>query len=954
MKPEGVLNKLASADRAWQRTTTLESMLRAVKYIIAAVLLAVTLDLIMQLTSGVRLGISLLALAAFLIFVSIHLWRAFVRRNPLLRVARLLEERDATLGTKLINILQLDEETRNESKPELTRQLARRAVDEAGLVMEQHDFRPLTKSRTLEASAIWAVVSMVVLLVPLFVFFKIASGELLRFFDPFGDHPPFSFTTLRITAPDDAVKVIYKKPVVVEVDYSGHRPSELFLTVEESKGGTPTRMLPLYPVGERTFTQQIDEVTTDLNIQSHTKSWRSVSRHQRISVVLTPQLEKAKVNIMPPAYTKLPPTTVEFTANGGTPSNLNALVGSTMTFSFTSNRPLKEGSLMLQGVDPKPETRTLNRADEKTDNVVSGSLTATESGRLRFEIRDVTGLPNDREISASLTVTHDLPPVITLVEPQQDGFIVDTFAANVAFRATDDYGLKTIRLHTAINGKFSEPKVIEAQEIPPQRDAFETVRIEPSKMGAVPGDIISVFGEATDICPEPQMSRSRTLKLEVISEEQYNDYLRTRTEIRDLEAKYAQFNDALRELAKEQRELAQKAEDLKKTEPNQKQRDELAAKQSELNAKLDKLANRMTQATRDKPLYDLEKEMQKVLDKEAEEVRNSIAKNEKALSQFMQSQPSQQSVGDFKDEAQAQAERLDPALAQGEKKIEEALADAQKMQELLKPLSAYAELYKRQQELAEQTAAYKDKPQLSEEDRLALQNMAADERFIGEALQQVAESLRKAAKDAETEYPEAAEDARNIAQAIEDAQLSALADESARTMMAAKGAESHDRAEHLREEMDKLVSKCSSCQPGMSNELVMRLKLSRSMAAGNTFAQMMQCKKFGMGKGGTGGGMGFGGMLANGSTNGSQQSLLGGESMLGHGDKESATNSNATANGTPSPGADKAHDGSNGGNDGITSSTRPSQSATGDAVLGEYDQLVEAYFRRLTTKNNKP
>jgi hypothetical protein len=953
MKPEGILNKLASADRAWQRTTALEHMLRAVKFIIAAVLIAVALDLILQLASGVRLGMTLLGITAVLAFIGLLSWRAFFCRSPLLRVARLLESRDATLGTKLINILQLDDEARDESKPELTRKLARRAVDEAGEVLDKRDFRPLTKSRTLEASATWALVTVAALLLPLLFFFQIAAGELLRFLDPFGDHPAFSFTSLRITSPEDAVKVIYKKPVVVEVDYSGHRPSELFLSVEGEKG--QPHQAPLYPMGDKKFTQQIDEVTSDLVVYAHTKSQRSVSQQRRISVVLTPQLEKASVTVQPPAYTKLPPRMTDFTANGGTPANLTALAGSTMTFRFTSNRPLNDGTLVLQGADPKPESQTLTRADEKTENVVTGSLTAAESGRLRFEIRDVTGLPNDREMSAALTVTHDLPPEITLTEPQQDGFIVDTFAANVAFRATDDYGLKNIRLHTAIDGKFSEPKVIEAQAIPPQRDAFETVRIEPVKMGAKPGSVISVFGEATDIRPEPQMSRSRTLKLEVISEEQYNDYLRTRTEIADLEAKYKQFNDALRELAKEQHELAKKADAAQKAEPNQKQRDELAASQAELNEKLDKLAERMTQSTREKPLYDLEKELQKVLDKEAEEVRDSIAQNEKALSNFAQSQPSQKSTGEFKDEAQAQAERLDPALAEGEKKIQEALADAQKMQELVKPLSAYAELYKRQKELAEQTAAYKDKPQLNEEDRLALQNMAADERLISEALQKVADSLKEAAVGAEKEYPETAQDARDIAKAIEDAQLPSLADQSARTMMAAKGAESHDRAEHVREEMDKLISKCSNCKPGMGGELAMRLKLSHSMAAGSTFDQIMQCKKFGMGKGGSGGGgQGFGGMFADGSTGGTQQSLLGGETMLGHADKESATTSNATANGTPSPGADKARDGKTGDKNGITSSARPAQSGKGDAVLGEYEQLVEAYFRRLTTEKKKP
>ena len=52
---------------------------------------------------------------------------AYVRRNQLERIARLLETRDPALGSKLINVLQLQSQTNDPALAELTRQMAQQA-----------------------------------------------------------------------------------------------------------------------------------------------------------------------------------------------------------------------------------------------------------------------------------------------------------------------------------------------------------------------------------------------------------------------------------------------------------------------------------------------------------------------------------------------------------------------------------------------------------------------------------------------------------------------------------------------------------------------------------------------------------------------------------------------------------------------------------------------------------
>src|SRR5262245_16568196 len=107
MSPNHILRRLAQADRAWMQTRSFERLLRSVKYICATIVLMVALDLIFQLTSHIRLSLILLAGLAMLILIGWHCYRACIGRSPLLRIARHLEDRDTSLGSKLVNVLQL-------------------------------------------------------------------------------------------------------------------------------------------------------------------------------------------------------------------------------------------------------------------------------------------------------------------------------------------------------------------------------------------------------------------------------------------------------------------------------------------------------------------------------------------------------------------------------------------------------------------------------------------------------------------------------------------------------------------------------------------------------------------------------------------------------------------------------------------------------------------------------
>jgi hypothetical protein len=152
------------------------------------------------------------------------------------------------------------------------------------------------------------------------------------------------------------------------------------------------------------------------------------------------------------------------------------------------------------------------------------------------------------------------------------------------------------------------------------------------------------------------------------------------------------------------------------------------------------------------------------------------------------------------------------------------------------------------------------------------------------------------------------------------------------------------------------MSECKNCQSSGSSEFSARLKLAKSMLAGNTFSQMSQCRKFGVGRNPGGGGMGSGGMMAMGGMQpGKQQSLLGGESTLGHREGGQSVNaSNGVAQIKPPAGSETAGEAA-GARTGVNPESPSSTSLNGDAVLDDYRGVVDAYFRRLTlNKEQKP
>jgi hypothetical protein len=963
-----ILDRLAAADRQHQKEAGGRFLLRAVRYLCAFLLAAFILDVALHLSGGWRLGLLLALVGATLVLAAVASYLALIRRNRLEYIARFLEDRHAALGSRLINLLQLRGQAHDPALPPLTRDLARQAVEGYAAELRATPLERLAVTGELRRHCKRAALALLAFAAVLGAFFRITAVEAARFADPFGDHPPYSFTRLEIVNPGPAgTNLLYGKGLVVRVKTAGHKPKDVFLT--SFPPGHPERAVtvPMFDKGGQAYDQLLDHVRSELVLFAHTRDRTSVSKQARIGLILTPKLEQAFVQVSPPPYTGLKPEEKPYDFK-----TVQALEGSQVRFRLRSNRPLREGALEVTGGERPPQRVALTNTAESE---VAGVLVPFESSRLRFTLADVAGTPSQDDWQGPLTVTHDLPPEIRITEPERDSLVAVDFKLQAHVEAGDDYGLRSVRIHRGINGVFGEPKVIAYDTI--VRNCHEVLDFDFARLGVKPGDVVSVFAEAVDTAPKPHLARSQTLRLLVISVEDYNNFLREQTDLADLADKYEGLMEELQNLVEDQKKLGETAEKLKAQlaaaasararEDLARQLDDLLAKQNELNHKLNQHADRLEHFVRQDPLYDVEQELQEILGQEADTIRASARDNSAAAGDIARRssppagvrQLSPDLAADFKQASDEQLARLGGVQAETREQVADTLEDMSQMQELQKDFSQFEALYRAQKELASQAQAYDRAGQLSREDQLALKELAATEKQVGELLDQLAEKLRQDARAAEALFPKAARSGQDLADRLEELRLSPLARQATGQMLAGNGERSFRLADRVRSEMEKLFGECQGGNCPSGSELDAYLKLQRAMNPGKNFAQMARSRKFG-GPKGQGLAMGMG--MGEGASGAAGFAVLSEPNLQVMGNEQAASRGQAAArqasrygkgagelagraNGLAGEKADVMK--------GLKPVNRQSGAVASETVIEEYSDLVDNYFKAITTRQTQ-
>lgn len=266
-----------------------------------------------------------------------------------------------------------------------------------------------------------------------------------------------------------------------------------------------------------------------------------------VAVVPPPSIDQMQIRLIPPAYTRPfasdegREAAVEILASDQT--QIRTLEGSTVRLSARANKSLASADLMNDD-----EATGIPVVMESGGQQLLASINAEGSGSYWFSLRDRDGFTNPEATRYELRTIVDTPPLALILEPQFDISVPISATVPIQIRAEDDFGLQLIRLIYTV----TKPDSADAEDhvvplwtaeasIDEGRSQTQEVehRLELAALNVAPGSIITAYGEARDFFSSPDdsgphLTRSRALRIRVISEAEYRAQLDDRRrEIRD-------------------------------------------------------------------------------------------------------------------------------------------------------------------------------------------------------------------------------------------------------------------------------------------------------------------------------------------------------------------------------------------------------------------------------------
>lgn len=729
---------------------------------------------------------------------------------------------------------------------------------------------------------------------------SVLPSVLPRLYDPFGDHPPWSRTSLTLVDPPARVRPPTTPRVVVRTQ--GPQPKDLVLHVEDA-AGTPVARVAMLAIGGDQWAANLGPLTAEhvTTLASPLRVWvagaGTRTHYHRLAIDPVPSLTGGSLTHISPEYARLPDAVMKLSATplSATAPLIHALPGSTLTVHALANRPLRSVELLRDGQSERRETGMPLTLADPAVGVWSVVLEAED------------GIRSEPLPLCTITRRTDDPPIVRYEQPQSDGVATPEMFIPLVIHTQDDLGLVRLTRYQLRND----------QRETEGRDALggtsDTWRGRLSTTGAKPGDVIRIGAVATDTRPpDGQVSAPAERLIHVISHADYNALVMERIDEHALEQKYG---DLLSRIA----ELEQQLADASK-----------APASPERSAKLDQLAERaaqlkqqVTELRRPEPLFAIEPQLQDELERHLK----ALEQYAKEAKERAPSEPTPQA-----------AEKLRKELA-----VMTAQAEADALREHLRDLA------KAQRQAADELADLKQHGIRNDADRARLREVSRRQQEMEHALKEWQEAAKDTAKRLAESRPEEAEKLQQLADQVAECEAERLVAQAGRAGRAGKVGEAQGDAEEAARRLADLAGSGAGEGQGAGQP---------GWCPGDGFAQCMSQlqglakRGFNAGSslGATGGGAtgarGGGMMVRRGGRStptGAPMQLFGPEALSAlsgatSGQQQSGAPTNAAAAGD----ADQARAAT-----AYATGTRATTAGVGASFSPGEQVLIEDYFRRL-------
>lgn len=535
--------------RAWQTGLLLAGMVNLAAWALVFVGIYAVFDYFLALSATARWTLN----AALLLGLFV------VAGRQLIRISRIPESEAARRVDRILNDQRygalsawemLQEKPAEEGS--LHQFLAQHCVTEERRRLVNVDGTRMWPERGLRNAFIFLGCTLAVLFLLALGHFRATPVLLGRILVPALDIPPYSPYTFVVEP--RTPRVYYGDTASVSVRISG-APVREQVWMRTRHGGVEFESAAFRETEER-YTQRLENVVEPVEFAFGVG--RARSRWHKIDLILEPRVAMAEFTLTPPAYTRLP--TRQFMAGN---ESLRGYRNSKLRLMIASNRPLLDGRLLVRD-------ETGLRPDQEIEGRLTGphgllfEWDLREDAELELTFRDLRGTSNSEEFKLRQEVIPDDAPRVSLSDPPPYQLATPNAVLEMAGFAEDDLGLARVELVHSLEGHrdYPLPMALEAGE---KRFRFGT-ELTLGRLGVEPGEILEFYLEARDFNPSMMgVGSSDIVRVEIISEDDYAEMLRTRITVEAFNRRYHELQRALEAAREALQTLRDESGDLRTT-----------------------------------------------------------------------------------------------------------------------------------------------------------------------------------------------------------------------------------------------------------------------------------------------------------------------------------------------------------------------------------------------------
>ncbi|MCE9553808.1 MAG: hypothetical protein K8T91_10610 [Planctomycetes bacterium] len=462
---------------------------------------------------GLGRGGRLLACVTMLVLVGVYSWRTLVphllrRINPVYAADR-LERAQPSLMNSLVNLLMLRSQDR-----QISDGVMRGLERQAATGIEHLPAEAAVDRRKLLRTAY--VLVGVLLFCALYVVFSPKSPFIsaARILIPWADIS--AVTRVRIEKVRPGSEDVYRgEPVTVTAEIRGLREDEpVTLRYASVDGQTDNQSVVMFRrEGQTTHSCQLPPDTAGMqrDLDYQIVAGDTKSAEFRLHVVPAPTIQIESIEYRYPAYTGMPPLTVERLGD------IKGLEGTQVVIRAKSSQPIGTASLQLSGI--RDTTLPMQSRGELAARVeLPLKLVNVQGGRdpqytsYKLDVTNAKGNHNREPASYRIEVTPDLPPQVDVFEPKErDIQLPADKELSIEVRARDaDFALADVRLLATRKGeRLLDESLVKDRKIRLDQPVRTAYRFVPARHGLKAGDEVLFRVSAIDN-KRPQPNRQLT------------------------------------------------------------------------------------------------------------------------------------------------------------------------------------------------------------------------------------------------------------------------------------------------------------------------------------------------------------------------------------------------------------------------------------------------------------